>query len=260
MDDQTSEAPATEVAGPESDAILSALSDEQSEESDTKPEESEEARSEESVKTTDNPAEQDASTLDEEEESSSEDKNQKSEQELDPEESRKAEARRRYEERERVRAERRARVEEHTRDYVDSAEDETDKRIRAIEVQRYNEIVENNENVLINDFDKAKTNPDLQIFNPDSDQFNQKLYEKAIKDFHDGQIVYDDNGNMVKVKGSLYKHLTEMADIFHGAIRSGEFQQVRAQRKMTASADIKPVATPKATKKDPIMEVLTSDD
>lgn len=181
---------------------------------------------------------------------------QKNEEEtLDPKE----EARRRYEEREKARTERATRVAEQTKPYVDEAVDDTDARLRAMEVQQYNQLIEHSENTLIGEFERVKANPDLQIFNPDSEQFDQKLYTKAMKDYNAGYITYDTNGNMVGLKGSLYQHLTETAELYRGAIKSGAFQQVRDQRKMKVNSDSKPAASPKEETKDPLMEVLLSD-
>jgi hypothetical protein len=177
-------------------------------------------------------------------------------EEIDPKE----EARRRYEERQRVIAERRERVQEQTKDYVEQSEDEYDQRLRQMEVQEYTRTIENNENTLISEFERAKNNPDLQIFNPDSELFNEKAYDKAMRDYNAGYIGYDRNGNMVEIKGSLFEHLTETAELLKGAIKSGAVQQVRDSRKTKASADTKPAAPPKEQAKDPILDILTSDD
>lgn len=171
----------------------------------------------------------------------------------------KEEARRRYEERQRVIAERKARVQEQTKDYMSDAENEYDQRLRAMEVQKYSELIESTENKLITEFERAKVNPNLQIFNPESDQFNQKIYDKALRDYNAGYVEYDRNGNMVGLKGSLYEHLTETAELFQGAIKSGQIQQVRAARQMKSNADVKPAASPKESTKDPILDILKSD-
>lgn len=62
-----------------------------------------------------------------------------------------------------------------------------------------------------------------------------------------------------RVKSSLYEHLTETAELFQGAIKSGQIQQVRATRQMKSNADVKPAATPKDYEKDSIMDILKSD-
>ena len=175
--------------------------------------------------------------------------------ELDP----KDEARRRYEERQAFKQEQRQRIETQNKDYVDEAENDIDQRVRAMEVQRYQEIVENTQEKLVNEFERAKADPSLQIFNRESQEFNQKLYDKVIRDYNAGYINYDTNGNMIGVKGSLFQHLTETAELFQGAVKSGAIQQVRAGRQMKATADIKPAASPKETAKDPILDILKSD-
>jgi len=171
----------------------------------------------------------------------------------------KEEARRRYEERQAYREEQRAKIAQETESYTSEAQDEYDQRLRNMEVQRYTELIENAQDKLVNEFERAKSNPDLQIFNPDSDQFNQKIYDKAMRDYNAGYITYDTNGNMVGVKGSLFNHLTETAELYKDATKSGQIQQVRAGQKMKAHSDIKPAANPKEVQKDPILDILKSD-
>lgn len=178
--------------------------------------------------------------------------------ELDPKE----EARMRFEARQAAKAERELRVKEQTQDYVnDSEATDAERRLRAIEVNDYNRQVESTENTLITEFERAKASPDLQIFNPDNkEEFNQRAYDYAMRQFNAGSVVWDDLGNMTGVKGSLYEHLTEMADLLSDSAKSGAVQQVRATRKMRANADTKPAAQPKETAKDPVLDILKSDD
>lgn len=181
-------------------------------------------------------------------------------------------ARRHYEERQIQRAERRAAIEAQARqqaeEHVKQSEDEYDQRLRnqeardmEREAERYVEKIENNENQLVTEFERVKANPDLQIFNPDNKElFNEKAYDKALRDYNAGYIQYDPSGNMVGIKGSLFEHLTETADLLKSAVQTGAVQQVRASKQMKASADTKPAATPKQTSVDPILEILKSDD
>jgi hypothetical protein len=130
-----------------------------------------------------------------------------------------------------------------------------------MEVQRYAEAIENNENRLITEFDRVKSNPDLQLFNPENkDQFNERLYEKALRDYNAGYLGYDENNNLVEVKGSLFEHFKETAELFQGAERSGQVKQVRATQKMRSVSDSKPAAQQSEKTVDPILEALKSDD
>lgn len=182
---------------------------------------------------------------------------QPTEEELDPKE----EARRRYEERQRYNQERRERLQAQTQDYVQGAEDDVDQRVRAIEVQEYARTIENNENKLIGEFDRVKSNPNLQLFNPENkEQFNERLYEKALRDYNAGYLGYDENGNLLEVKGSLFEHFKETAELFQGAERSGQVKQVRATQKMRSVSDSKPAAQQRESTADPILEALKSDD
>lgn len=179
------------------------------------------------------------------------------EEELDPKE----EARRRYEERQRYNAERRERLQAQTQEYVQAAEDDVDQRVRAIEVQEYARTIENNENKLIGEFDRVKSNPDLQVFNPENkEQFNERLYEKALRDYNAGYLGYDEQGNLLEVKGSLFEHFKETAELFQGAERSGQVKQVRATQRMRSVSDSKPAAQQREKTSDPILEALQSDD
>lgn len=172
----------------------------------------------------------------------------------------KEEARRRYEERQTYRAEQMARIKSEVSDpYVNDATDEQEQRIRNIEARDYERLVENTQDKLVSEFERAKVNPDLQIFNPDSDQFNQKIYDKAMRDYNSGYITYDTNGQMVGLKSSLYEHLNETAELYQGARKSGQFQQVKDSRQMKSKADVKPAASPKEITKDPILDILKSD-
>lgn len=247
--------PTVETEVTPADPLMAALSDDESEETEAS------ETKEEVIESPDEPVEANEEEEAEQPESKPEDEQPEGGEAItDPEEARKEEARRRYDEREQARAERQQRVQEKTQEYVNEAEDDTDKRLRAMEVQNYNQIIEHNENTLIGEFERVKASPDLQVFNPESEQFNQKMYDKAMRDYNAGYIQYDENGFMVGLKGSLYKHLTETAELYSGAIKSGQFQQVRAERKMKTSADTKPAAQPKENPKDPIMAELLSED
>jgi hypothetical protein len=244
-EDNTSSQVVETTETPAEDPILSSLSDTEDESVDQKPADSVEETSEE----TETEAEAEPEAEQTEEDTT----------EVEPEVDPKEEARRRYEERQRVIQERRARVQDQTQDYVKQGEDEYDQRLRSMEVQQYSALIENNENTLINEFERVKANPDLQIFNPESDQFNERIYDKAIRDYNAGYVGYDQNGNMTEIKGSLFAHLTETAELFQGAVKSGAVQQVRAAKKMQSTADTKPAATPKEQAKDNILDILKSD-
>ena len=230
---------------PAEDPILSSLSDTEDESSTEK--------ADDPIEETPEETESEAETPPEEEQP--EEETEEVEPEVDPKE----EARRRYEERQRVIQEREQRVQEQTSNYVSEGEDEYDQRLRSMEVQQYSALISNNENQLITEFERVKANPDLQMFNPDSTEFSEKAYDKAIRDYNAGYIGYDTNGNMTEIKGSLFEHLTETAGLFQGATKAGAVQQVRAAKKMQVNADTKPAATPKETAKDSILDILKSD-
>jgi hypothetical protein len=249
MEDDKSTEVSAPAETPAEDPILSTLSDdtnvstesEASNESESQTDETQDDKVSEAEATSE--AEQPKEETDE------------SQSEVDPKE----EARRRYEERQQAIAEKRAKIQDQTKDYVDSAADEYDQRLRAMEVQAYTGLIETNENKLISEYERAKVDPNLQIFNQDSPEFNERAYSKAIKDFNAGYIEYDANNNIIGVKGSLLQHLTETAELLQEAAKSGQIQQVRDSRKMKVTADIKPAAPPKEKTTDPILDILKSD-
>ena len=245
---ETTEAQEAEVA-PESDPITNILSDTEDDSQEEAKEAEPEAEVEETAEkeVTDDEAEPEAEQTKEEDTQEA--------QPVDPKE----EARRRYEERQKAIQERNERIKQVTEPYIKESEDEYDQRLRNMEVQQYTALIENNENTLITEFERVKANPELQIFNPDSDQFNERAYNKAMRDYNAGYIGYDQNDNMIEVKGSLFTHLQETAELLQGAIKSGAVQQVKASKKMQSNADTKPAATPKETAKDEILDILKSE-
>lgn len=259
MDEESNVVPADSVnesqaeSTPVADPILDVLNDTESQSAD------ETTKTEDTETVAESEAEQ-ANESQEGEETQEEEK-------IDPKE----EARRRYEERQARAQERRqslqAEVQEKAERYIKEGEDEYDQRLRKQdarmalwEADQYANKIEHNESLLVNEIERARTDPDLQIFNPKSEAYNSKAWDKALKDFNAGYINYDEKGNIVGLKGSLYEHLKETADLLKGAVQSGAVQQVRATQRMRTSADIKPAATPKVTAKDPILEILTSND
>lgn len=260
----------TPEAKPEPDPILESLKNE-----DDQPAEDAEEKPENSVKEPEKPAEQE---VEEKKESEAEDENLKSEQEdqsepkedteegkeLDPKE----EARRRYEERQKVKAATRAQIEDHTKDFInDPNVDEAEQRLRRMEVNDFQRTVENTQNTLVSEIDRVKANPDLQIFNPESEKFDSKLYEYAIAIYNDAYIDYDqfkkEDGTIdyfpIGLKKSLFEHLKKTAELYRGSFESGQFQQVRDQKKMKINADSKPAAPPQEKTEDPLTKELLSD-
>lgn len=238
----------------ETDAIAEVLSDGEATPDVETPEPSQETETqEESQEQSDEPSEPSEEAP--EEEAEAEGEAEPEDNQVDPKE----EARRRYEERQRLNAERRAQIEAQTQDYVQQGEDEYDQRIRNMEVQQYVANIERNEEKLVTEFERVKANPDLQIFNPDSDKFNAKAYNTVLEDFNAGYVKYDSNGSVIEVKGSLYNHLNKMAGLLKESATTGAVQQVKAARTMRASADAKPASPQKESAKDPILDALSSD-
>jgi len=235
-DEQSTEAPAE-------DLILSTLSG--TEDTETSQDETEvvETQDDESAEAETKPE------VEQQAEDDSED------QAIDPKE----EARRRYEERQAYREEQRSKIAKETETYTSEAQDEYDQRLRNMEVQRYTELIENTQDKLVADFERAKADPSLQMFNPDSKEFDQDIYDYAMENYNEAKITYDSNGSMVGIKSPLYEHLNRTAGLYQKAIKSGQIQQVKAGRQMRSNSDIKPAANPKNVEKDVIADILKSD-
>lgn len=182
-------------------------------------------------------------------------------EDLQAEDDPKEEARRWYEERQKARAEQAQRAQQAAEEYINQADgDEVEQRIRTVEAREYERTVSGNLDRLVSEFERVKANPDLQIFNPDNKEtFNERAYDKAIRDYNAGYLGYDENNNLTQIKGSLYEHLTETAELLKAAVNDGAVQQVRATRRMRSTADTKPAAPPKEAQKDQILDILSSD-
>lgn len=245
MEDDKSTEVAQSDASPAEDPILNALSDDASED-DTSTDSS----------NADETQDDDSTDAEATPEAAQPKENQEAAQQIDPKE----EARRRYEERQAFREEQRAKVREQVSNpYVAEATDQQEMRIRAVEVRDYERLIEATQDKIVGEFDRARNMPELQIFNPDSPEFNQRVYDKAMRDYNAGYITYDDNENMVGVKGSLLTHLIETAELLKDVKQSGAVQQIRATRQMRSNSDVKPAASPKESARDPILDILKSE-
>jgi len=243
----------TKVDEPESDKVLDELSDTEGDsEEDSK--DPKDVPKEKADETDDKTTPDDETTPDGEADT---DKKDDKEEKIEPQVDAKEEARKGYDARQ---AERKAKTDEETSNYVAESADDSEKRIRNMEVIQFNNMIQHNENTVVGEYDRVKADPNLQMFNPESEEFNEKLTGKFVKLYEDANIKADANGNLIEVKGSLYEHLKETAGLFKGAIKDGKMQQVRDSNKNKSNSDPKPAAPPPEKKVDPIMEALSSDD
>ena len=125
-------------------------------------------------------------------------------------------------------------------------------------IERYNNQVA--EAQLIIESDSQAVLRDYPIFNPDSPDYNKDVAEQAaglvndllIRDPNTNQIT----GTNVPIK-SLYKTIAAAHNV---SAQAGQLKGQQDTEKMLARADDTGSAAPKVEKKDPIMEVLLSDD
>jgi hypothetical protein len=101
---------------------------------------------------------------------------------------------------------------------------------------------------------------DFPIFNPDSDQFDKELAEEAAG-LLEANLILDPNSNQVIGSNvspyQLYKTLARASGI---STAKGQMEGQKATEKMLANADTVGSTSPPKKAKDPVLEILSSDD
>ncbi len=193
----------------------------------------------------------------EDEETESEDDSQESEE--DAQKRHNAEmAQRRIQERE---AQRLAQLHQDQQAYVGEAESDADRLVRQIEIERYANTVKANESQVLTEFERVKADPSLQIFNPESKDFNPDLYNELTEVFDKAYVSYDKYGNILQVKGSLYQTAKKWGGIWGKQAKINQAKGQKIASKQSAKSEVTGASAPKAPKdKDPLMDILLSDD
>ena len=139
--------------------------------------------------------------------------------------------------------------------YIAEAEDEKDEALRLLQVEAYNNRVDRVTNQLTSGFDRAISK--LDVFQNPTPAI-QSMLNDAIDEFEARHVSIDVNGNPVSVNGDIEQFLSKKADIIRELTQTGARQEKVASAKSSAAVIPPPASTPKAPKKDPVMEGLMS--
>lgn len=127
-----------------------------------------------------------------------------------------------------------------------------------IEVQDYNNKVA--EAQLVIESESQRVLNDFSMFNPDSADYRKDIADEAAALMNDS-LEYDPNtGAIVGSKISTYRLYKTLAASHSVSAQAGQLKGQADTEKMLARADDAGSAAPKAEKKDPLMEILLSDD
>jgi len=167
-------------------------------------------------------------------------------------------AQRRIAERE---AQRLAKLEQDQHQYISEAETDADRLVREIEVERYANKVKANEGTILTEFERVKADPSLQIFNPESKEFRPDLYGELTDVFDKAYTSYDQYGNIVEVKGSLYQTAKKWGQLWSKEAIVNQAKGQKVARQQSSKAEVTGASAAKPQKEtDPLMDLLLSDD
>jgi len=234
-------------------------SEDSREESESTDEATNEETSEESQETEDDGQAEESEA--DESESNSEESQEESPEES-PEEAQKRHnaemARQRIAQRE---AERLAKLQEDQQSYIADAESDADRLVREIEVERYANKVKANEATILTEFERVKADPALQIFNPESKEFRPDLYGELTDVFDKAYTSYDQYGNIIEVKGSLYQTAKKWGQLWSKEAIVNQAKGQKVARQTASKAEVTGASAAKPQKEtDPLMDLLLSDD
>jgi hypothetical protein len=141
--------------------------------------------------------------------------------------------------------------EEAQQKYLDDAEDNRDLALRQLQIDAYNNKIESNTNKLQNGIDKALANIDL--FNKGTPAVQNRLL-RAVDQFELNNVVKDDNGDPIEVKGDIYQYLQEEAESIKELLGDGARQQEKSKQTQQSRTLTTPVKSPPKPKKDPMLD------
>lgn len=167
-------------------------------------------------------------------------------------------AQRRIAERE---AQRLAKLQDDQREYITEAETDADRLVREIEVERYSNTIKANEGQILTEFERVKADPTLAIFNPESKDFRPDLYQELTDVFDKAYVGYDQYGNITQVKGSLYQTAKKWGQLWSKEAKVNQAKGQKVASRQATKSEVTGASAPKPPKnKDPLMDMLLSDD
>lgn len=127
-----------------------------------------------------------------------------------------------------------------------------------LEVQAYNnQVVE--AQVAISD-EAGRVLQDFPMFDPESPEYQPDLAAEAASQLEKVLITDPNTGQLTGAHLSPYQIYKPIADAYQKSSLKGQIKGQKATEKMLASVDAPTSVTPKAPKKDPLLEIWSSDD
>lgn len=148
-------------------------------------------------------------------------------------------------------ARRRAEKTQSQQEYLEGAEDDKDLALRQLQIDAYNNRVENNSNKLQNGIDKAVAS--IELFRTGSPEAKEEM-ANSLDDFERMFVKRDRNGDPMAVTGDVYQYLQNKADSISRLTGIGARQQTKSKANEKSRTLTKPARTPKEAEKDPMLE------
>lgn len=147
------------------------------------------------------------------------------------------------------------------RQYVEEAESDAQRLVNELHIERYNQAVQNNEKAILTEYERVKADPALQIFNPESKEYRPDLFNELQETFEKGYTQVDEWGNVVAVNASFYDKAKQWGNMWNRQAKISEAKASSNLKKSASKAEPQSNSAPRPTKtKDPLMDLLTSDD
>lgn len=126
------------------------------------------------------------------------------------------------------------------------------------EIERYtNQVAEAQ---LTLESESSRVLNDFPIFNPQAEDYDQDLAMEAASLLQSNLIIDQNTGQVIGSNVSPYKLYQTLAKAHESAAVKNRLKGQQATEQMLASADVSTSTTPPKPKKDPIAEILASDD
>jgi len=100
----------------------------------------------------------------------------------------------------------------------------------------------------------------LPIFNPDSPEYDAQIASQAAEALQASLITDPNTGQIIGSHLSPYQIYKPIADAYEKAKTQGQIKGQKATEKMLSNVDSPSSASPRESKKDPLLEILKSDD
>lgn len=145
---------------------------------------------------------------------------------------------------------------------VDQGYTETDARVEALrqqyEMDKYNTQVADAQLTLANEAQRVEQ--DFPMFNADSPEYKPELAAQADRILGQSLIIDPNTGQPIGSNVSPYELYKTLAQTYQASSQEGQVKGQQATEKMMANADHTGSASPPRQQKDPILEILKSDD